>query len=182
MLLSGKPTVAKVNHLEYLLWSENGRSAPLSFWTTCWEVESLVNKVTHAVDAGHDIPMHRVSLDMKSERIAYNLNCNHCHRSRDCDTDYCNIHRTHHTVVGRITSRAESKAWDFPYKMEVWDRDGSSWAVELEFKTSKGRTGTFQELQNISQRFMAQMSLGGRKLPAISIAWRQDSKEITQYA
>jgi len=46
--------------------------------------------------------------------------------------DNPNIHRTHHTVVGRATRNTESEGRDFPYEMGLWDREGSSWASELQ--------------------------------------------------
>jgi len=67
----------------------------------------------------------------ESERIAYDLYWNDCHRGGARYTDNRNIHRTHHTVVGRTTRNAESKGRDFAYEIGLCDREGSSWALEL---------------------------------------------------
>jgi len=64
-------------------------------------------------------------------RIAHDLYWNDCHRGGARYTDNGNIHGTHHTVVRRTTRNAESEGRDFPYKMGLWDREGSSWALEL---------------------------------------------------
>ena len=67
----------------------------------------------------------------ESKRIAYDLYWNDCHRGGARYTDNRNIHRTHHTVVGSTTRNAESESQDFLYEMGLWDREGSSWALEL---------------------------------------------------
>jgi len=45
--------------------------------------------------------------------------------------DNPNIHTKHRTVVGRTTRNAESEGRDLPYEIGLWDRDGSSYALEL---------------------------------------------------
>jgi len=67
----------------------------------------------------------------ESKRIAYDLYWNDSHRGGAHYTDNRIIHRTHHTVGGRTTRKAESEGRDFPYKMGLGDRERSSWALEL---------------------------------------------------
>jgi len=76
------------------------------------------------------------------------------------------IHRTHHSVFGRTTSNAESEGRDFSYEMGLWDRDGSSWALELK---SIGPHKQVSGSEKISEMMVAQMSPAVRKLAAISI-------------
>jgi len=67
----------------------------------------------------------------ENERIAYDVYWNDRHRGGARYTDNGNIHRTHHTLVGRTRRNAESDGRDFPYQIGLWDHHGSSWAFAL---------------------------------------------------
>ena len=102
----------------------------------------------------------------ESEKIAYDLYWNDCHRGGGHYTDNRNIHWTHHTVVGRTTRNAESECRDFSYEMGLWDCEGSSWALEMK---SIGPHTQVSASEKISEMMVAQMSPARRKLAAISI-------------
>jgi len=80
--------------------------------------------------------------------------------------DNRNSHRTHHTVVGRTTRNAVSEGRDFPYEMWLWDREGSSWALELK---SIGPHMQVSGVEKISEMMVRQMSPAGRTLAAIRV-------------
>jgi len=63
--------------------------------------------------------------------MAYDLYWNDCHRGGARYTNMRNVHRTHHTVVGRTTRNVEYEGRDIPYEIWLWDCEGSSWTLEL---------------------------------------------------